>query len=241
MTRNATPYADWFDAEDWPETNCPQCTGGILAVETVQNIESNSSSRLRDHDAWEPEWISGFFIVQLRCQTPRCHELTVAHGDWRVAGTGWSDEGIEYSSLYHLRSTLPPLPIIEIPDSCPSEVRDSVTKAAQIIWCDAGAAASRLRFAIEHILDDQNIPRTRSSTHRRIENFRQTNTRAAEILEAVKWIGNQGTHEESLTTADVLEGAKILEHGLTLLYDSSADGIRQRALEINRARGVRKT
>ena len=62
--------------------------------------------------------------------------------------------------------------------------------------------------------------------------------KAVELLEAVKWIGNQGTHEDSLTVADVLKSAAFLHRALELLYETRVDDsdILDRAKRINEAR-----
>jgi len=57
-------------------------------------------------------------------------------------------------------------------------------------------------------------------------------------LEAVKWIGNQGSHEAGLTAADVLDGADLLSHALKTLYDRSGDEMGRRIRAVNRRRGL---
>ncbi|HSR85739.1 MAG TPA: DUF4145 domain-containing protein, partial [Streptosporangiaceae bacterium] len=61
---------------------------------------------------------------------------------------------------------------------------------------------------------------------------------AADALEAVKWIGNQGSHEAGLTATDVLDGADLLSHALKMLYDRSEDELERRIRAVNRRRGL---
>ncbi|GAA3482233.1 hypothetical protein GCM10018966_067650 [Streptomyces yanii] len=61
----------------------------------------------------------------------------------------------------------------------------------------------------------------------------------ADLLEAVKWIGNDASHEDSLSVADVLDGVELLEHALRLLYDTRPVVLKERATRINKQRGTR--
>lgn len=61
----------------------------------------------------------------------------------------------------------------------------------------------------------------------------------ANALMAVKWIGNDGSHDGKLTVDDVLDGVDMLEHALNLLYGDQDDILRRIAV-VNRDRGVRR-
>lgn len=172
--------------------------------------------------------------------------MAVAVGDWRVTDiSGYT--GQAYQSNYRLRSCVPALPIVKAPSGCPEPVKEALSQAAQVIWMDPGAAGNRLRFAIERVLDDRKVARTtasngkrsRLSLHARIDRLRAKDKAAAEVLEAVKWIGNQASHEDSVTIDGALEAARILEHALVLMYDRSPDEIRRRVQKINKERRLR--
>lgn len=64
---------------------------------------------------------------------------------------------------------------------------------------------------------------------------------AGETLEAVKWIGNQGSHTGSITASDVLAGAELLTHALKILYDETDKEVAKKVRLINRAKGIRTT
>lgn len=161
----------------------------------------------------------------------------------------YEDWGPVYDNYYRLQMTVPPLPIMQTPERCPELVKDAVANAARVIWVDPSAAANRLRIAIEQLLDAKRIPRSTRvgvklaplKLHGRIERLRATHPSVAELLEAVKWIGNQGSHEDSLGVADVLEGAQLFEHALAQMYDTAPAEIRRRAMQINKAKKVRSS
>jgi hypothetical protein len=154
------------------------------------------------------------------------------HGHWYGA----------YESFYRVRYVEPPLAIVAVPSACPQEVAESIMAASRMLWMDSGGAANRLRTAVELLLNALGVRKTSSgrkrlTTHARIEALRSSRPEVAEVLEAVKWIGNSGSHPQQLTTQVVLEGAVLLEHALKLVYDSSSKDIARLAKKINRRRG----
>jgi hypothetical protein len=144
---------------------------------------------------------------------------------------------------------LPHLPLIESYDLCPTSVQERIDAAAKIIWADPSSAANRLRSAVEALMDDQGIPRKRVrdgrpyevSLHGRIVSFKAAkpeHARAADLVLAVKWIGNVGSHNHSLRISDVLDGVEILDHTLDQIYDSTRDEIARKAAEIAARKGM---
>lgn len=105
------------------------------------------------------------------------------------------------------------------------------------MWASPSSAANRLRYAVEEILDDRGILRS-GTLHARIEKFRAFSPDMAEALMAVKWIGNEGSHEDVLTTADILEGAEILEHVVVALYGDGTAALAAKISAINDAQGI---
>lgn len=250
MIERVLPLAEWFKHSEWPDALCPACEIGALRADTAAEHEGTASSNARTHEEWDPEWISGLFTCVLRCQRSTCQEIVAAMGRWKVREEYEAYGPPEYEKFYLLEMTTPPLPIIRIPASCPSPVRESVHRAARVVWVDPGAAASRLRVAIELLLDAKGIPRRTRATsggslsqltlHSRIGRLAPSLENVGELLEAVKWIGNQGSHEDSLSVADVLTGAELLEHALSLLYDTQPADLRRRAAKINRDKRVKQ-
>lgn len=244
MSRDLSKFTDWFRSGQWPDAHCPHCKVGLLAAETVTEIESYASSSSRGHEAWEPEWIGGYFMCLLRCQRAICREVTVAVGDWRVRDvTNSYSRAFEYDNFFRLRSTVPPIPVVPSLDVFPDPVREALDRASEVIWVDPSAASGRLRIAIERALDALKVPklssgakRVRLTTHERIGRLRLKHPEAADLMEAVKWVGNQGAHEDSLTTADVLEVAGILSEALVLLFDKSSVALSRRARGIIKAK-----
>ena len=98
-------------------------------------------------------------------------------------------------------------------------------------------------------MDDQEIPRkgTRDgrpydvNLHNRIVAFKAAKPEyavAADLVLAVKWLGNVGSHDHRLRISDVLDGVEILDHTLEQIYDSSREEIRRRAADIAARKGI---
>lgn len=235
----------WDDA--WPALPCPTC-GATLIVQDVETLETAESASHHQHDSWEPDWIDGSFEARLRCSAKGCKEITLVVGDMDVRpvkrGKSWHGE---YGTRLTPRYFHPPLRVpIELASSIPPDAIEMISAAMAVIWVDPDAAANRLRSAIEVVLDDRGVRktatkknggRTRLTTHARVKIFGKKQADAGELLEAVKWIGNEGSHTAGLTGEQVFEGMELLAHALTLLYDRRPEELQRRAKQINRRKG----
>lgn len=231
------PLGSWFPQGSWPQLPCGECATGELQVGTPSEIDV--SARYREHEAWEPEWISGHFSVQAECSNRGCRSIALIAGKMKV-DTDVNEHGHwygQYDTFYELKYCEPPLRLLTIPDGTPDDVKRAIGSASRVIWIDPSSAANRLRVAIEHLLTDLGVPKLKS-THRRIERLAAARPGVASVLEAVKWIGNSGSHTGPTSLKDVLEGVALLERALVLVYDDTADQLDELAREINhRARG----
>jgi hypothetical protein len=181
----------------------------------------------------------------LRCARQSCRETVAVAGDYMVDFDATEDGRTQDFNFYLLRFALPALKIIVPPERTPESVTKAIDSAAVIIWADPSAAANRLRFAIDELLTANGVPRFRNAngrrrrllTDERIKEFGRWEF-GADALEAVKWIGNQGSHESGLSATDVLDGADLLGHELKILYDRSEEAIERRIRAVNRRRGL---
>jgi Domain of unknown function (DUF4145) len=215
LTNDLKALDDYVSRSDWPRAGCPVCGDGYLIPETFETLESPESMRLHDDESWEPDWIRGTFHGSLKCVIPSC-------GEW--------------AELFRLRIALPAFPILTPPSETAEQVKEAIHGASEVLWVDPSAAANRLRFAIETALTAIGMRRytrkngklIRISTHQRITEFKKRDLEAGEALEAVKWIGNSGSHGDSLTASDVLDGAEFLEYRFRLIYNKNDQGLRRR-------------
>lgn len=140
-------------------------------------------------------------------------------------------------------------PIFSIPDQCPNVVIRELGQAFALVWADVGSSGNRLRSAVEALLDDQKVPRRKLNKtkrkmrplnlHERINEFRKKQPEAADLLEAVKWLGNAGSHASlmKLSWDDLLDGFELFEHVIDLIYVGRAEKMKRRAKKINKQKG----
>ena len=249
MSHPLRNFAHEVDEHDWPTAVCPTCRAGTLPYKAVTALEDPTAASWHGHERWEPDMIYGTFHGDLQCTNPACGQFVVITGTYRVVMNNGEPAYGDYGDLFQVKWFDPPLTLLDVPPSAPQAVKDAVSAAARIVWVDPSAAANRLRTAVERILDDKRVKKTfidkhgkrqRSSAHRRIEAFTPTNKTAGDAMMAVKWVGNEGTHDSELSITDVLDGAGMLQVAVTAVYDEAAIETRRRIAAINRARGLPK-
>ncbi|HIW30123.1 MAG TPA: DUF4145 domain-containing protein [Candidatus Luteococcus avicola] len=238
------------DGQPWPRPACPKCQTGYIGFSTPTEDEGHDSASARDHPAFEPEWISGTFVVRGQCENPECRQAVHGTGDYRVDYSRRSNredfeyQGIAYSSYYTVTHVYPPMLMMPIPKSAPDEVREGVLRASRVLFADPGLAATALRATVERFLTSEGISATRPTgqfrnAHERIEEWRDADPdrpAVADLFFAVKWLGNVGTHEDSdLTAMEVLDGARVLDEAFHRLF--TGPDIDAQARTINAAKG----
>lgn len=252
MVVGVEAFVEWVTIESWPNPTCPKCMHGFLVgKERLVQAESGLSQRLRDEDAWEPDWIYGVLVGALNCNNTECGETVAVAGAWRVGDARSAYE--QYDTQLFARYFDPPLHMIEVPRGTPEPTKRAVEDASSMLLISPGAAANRLRQGIEALMDAKKVNKTRYSSsrggkrrrqrlslHERIESYRVQDAQVADLLEAVKWIGNDGSHEPDLSSKEVLVGARILEVALKRLYDTRSSALDREVKEILKRKGVRK-
>ncbi len=249
VTTSIRTLEGWLSKGKWPKVPCPTCEHSSVALTTFKGFaDAASESARKKHPDWDPDWLRGVFTGQMTCSDPDCGETVAISGDWRVvfAGHQHSDP---YDELLRLRFAHPPLRLAALPDGTPDSVAEGIHSASSVVWVSPSSGANRLRFSVEALLTARGVNKTapkrsggrrRLTTHERIVLYRTKNPEVADALEAVKWIGNDGSHDESLTVADVMDGVEVLELALRLLYDTRDEALRRRIAAINKNKGVRK-
>jgi hypothetical protein len=240
---------DTFVREDhWPHTECPICRIGALQPESLQGVSTELSRYEYDqsHDSGD---VRGSFHGVLRCSFAQCRETVVVAGDYCGGVDTYDDGRTGDFHFFRLRYASPALDILVPPIGTPDAVLTAIKAAAHIVWIDPSAAANRLRLAIDDLLTHEGVKRfviknhkrRRLTTHERITEFKRYDPQVGDVLEAVKWIGNAGSHERQLSATDVIDGAELLGYALRLLYDKSDAEMERRIRAVNKRKGLPKT
>jgi hypothetical protein len=224
----------------------------VVDVKGVTKREPKWSNDAHEHDAWDPDWIENRFTAFAVCSNPACGEIAVVSGPSSVTEGYYEDHlgraESDYLDRFSPMSFHPAPPVFRVPAECPETVKMQLERSFALIWFDPGSSANRMRAAAEALLDDLKIPKrvtTKKKKHRwlslheRILKFQTVASEPADLLLAIKWVGNAGSHVslESVTRNDVLDGLEIFEHVIELVYVKNSARIVKFARRINRRRG----
>jgi hypothetical protein len=240
---NRSQFQSPFRKEFLPPWPCPECKTSALVLrgDTYTFTEAVSSKRLRGHHDWDPESISEHCSFQMVCVNPACREVVYVVGRQTVElSQDPYQERADYEEVIYPLFFLPAPPIISLPSKCPPEVASQVERAFSLYWSDLDSAGTRLRIAIERLLDSTGVE-ARSTLHQRIQLYKKKEPELGDCLLAIKWLANEATHETGLLAYDVLDGFDILEHVLEQIYDPRTKKISKKVIDINQRKGgVRK-
>ena len=235
----------------WP---CPICEIGTVALldDTLRIVETGLSKEAHDHEAWEPTWIEERFIAMFICNNVSCKESVAVSGrTCHVEDHDYERQEHHWTRLYQPKSFSEAPPVFPIPKNCPAPIEHELKRAFSLIWSDIGSSANRLRCAIEVLLDERRIRKTTQNSsgkripltlHQRIALFRNKNIDAVVPLEAVKWLGNVGSHAsfDALTLDELLDGFELFEHAIERVYVRRDEQLTKLAGAINKQRGKRR-
>ena len=250
MAINRPLFKNAFRETPIPDWTCPSCKTGVLRAESknLKSYQSATSLENRSYDDWEPEWITGVFLGLLKCNNPSCKETVVVTGNMSVNQDQEYDEqydswNITASEILTPNCFTPTIDIFQIHKDVPDIIKNEIINAFKIYWLDIAACANKIRMVVELIMDERKIPkiylegkkRKGYSLHRRIKLFKLNNPEKAELLMAIKWIGNSGSHAtDTLTKDDILDAFEILEHVTDKLFETESVRIKKLSKTINK-------
>lgn len=235
----------------WP---CPACEIGTVALidGSLTIIETGLSKQAHDVDAWEPTWKDERFTAMLACNNVYCDESVATCGRTRhEEDHDWERQELNWTRLLEPKFFSEAPPVFPIPQNCPDQIKRELKRAFSLMWSDIGSSANRLRSAIEVLLDERRIRKTtlngsgqriHLTLHRRIGLFQKKYADAAPPLEAVKWLGNVGSHAslDTLTIDDLLDGFELFEHAIERIYVRPEEHIRRLAIAVSKQKGRRR-
>jgi len=230
---------------NWPRPICPTCDRGHIGFGEPTTNESGETRHLHGEDWFDPEYIVGSFEARAVCENASCGQVVTALGAYKVVQTTDPNyERMEYRHIYQVEFFSPPLTLLPLPEEVPEAVREAVERAAKILFAEPGLAATALRTSVERFLTSEGIEARSPAGHfvnldTRIKawNTSASRKRAADLFLAVKWIGNEGTHEVSdLVVGDVVDGLEFIDEAFHGLYVGPDLDARAGAVNANKGR-----
>lgn len=238
-----------------PNWTCPTCEIGLLKQKKDSFFSSEiANSRDHSHDAWEPEWMNYVFSCQLICNNENCKEVVICSGEGEVELDFGYDEEITtseaWSDVFTPNFFQPPLKLFRIPAKTPNSVAEPLKESFKLFFSSPGAAANCVRISIECLLTELKVKRfdrvngklNYITLHRRINLLPSKYTGVKDMLMAIKWLGNAGSHDgNTITPDDVLDSYEFMEHVLNEIYASKSKELAARARKVNKSKGPAKS
>jgi hypothetical protein len=241
-----------FTEQQVPKWPCPTCANGYLALmpKTLVRKETPESLREHSHAAWEPDWIRYVFSCVFECTNADCKEVVACCGDGAVDFFEYEDEEHGWVQSSDERFTPkyfnPPLVLMDIPKTCPPGAEVHLRDSFALFFADPGAALNCMRTAVESLLTNLGIrrfvivkgKRRPVNLHQRIQLLPAKYQDVKEMLLAVKWLGNAGSHDgEEANAGDVRITYDLLEHALSEIYEAKGKKLKAVAKKVNKKKG----
>ncbi|MBN9983077.1 DUF4145 domain-containing protein [Rhizobium laguerreae] len=145
-------------------------------------------------------------------------------------------------STYYPQSIRPAPKIIQIPKTLNHDSRYHLQRAHELFWVDPASCANRLRIVVEYLLDQLAIARNgvkgkRLDLAARIERLKAVKPGHEDALTALRYVGNNGSHDGFVDFEDVVDCFDFLEEAITELLENQRAKRAARMQEIIAAKG----
>ena len=219
----------------WP---CPRCKTGRLLLEKIglvfrKNRDLYRSVEFNKDDFGENlflgilvavgktlqtmQWYQARFSGFLHCDNKDCGEFVAVTGRAELPGPLMGKQVQSQMSAHIVPEYFSPsLQLFNLRDNYPAPVRAELIRSFTVFFNESNSAGARLRCAIERLLDERGV--AVESLHNRLVEFSKSENELGDLLQAIKWLGNEGSHSGKLTRQDVLDGYEVFNHVLDELY-----------------------
>ncbi len=219
---------------------CSSCDGGALDFlpNSFSYQETKRSAQSHQEDWWEIEMVEFVFSGILVCES--CDEKYAVSGIGAVEDDFDEDYGHCVSNYFIPKHFTPEIHLFKIAPKTPDEIRNIITSSFSLAWSDFSAAANKLRIALEFIVDSLiDESKEHESLGRKIQKIPDENSRIREMINAIKWLGNEASHSSTLKECDLAFAYEAMENILNLLYPDTAkiDCLLKHTSIINKMKG----
>lgn len=155
----------------------------------------------------------------------------------------------EYTLFFKPLFFAPPLKLFDVPSAAPDEVQLELQHSFAQFFASPSAALNFARSAVEALLTKLGVKRfvvqkgkrRPLSLHARIDLLPAQYSHVKELLLAIKWLGNAGSHPGSnISTDDVLDAYELIEHVLGALFSGRSKAMKALAKQVNRRKGPKQ-
>lgn len=246
---NKELYLHSFQSDSVHAYRCPTCGVGTLRLlGELTSEESVETIKLHGEEWFEAEHVRLNFSCALRCVN--CEEKVFVVGEGRVSEHYYEDEdrpngwGRDIIKTFIPKFFQPPLQLIDYASETPEDVALSLGKASAVYFSNPSACCNNIRIAAEEVLSSLGVPenlegnRARLSFKQRIDLLPAERQETNVLFDALRWLGNHGSHAGGgITKEQALEAFEIMELLLEEVFSIRRRELRELALAINNAKG----
>jgi len=238
---------DYFETEfvqnNFPKYDCPSCKKSELVVSEFKSTENGYTKRNRSDKEWDFEWDQHLFSATLECKG--CRETVFCTGD------GFVDEEIDeigHGSIsrsffvsYRPKFFYPSLKFIAFPIATPKEVQESINTACAVYHSFPASACNSLRIAAEDVLTSLGVAEPEAGEYislaKRSKDLPE-NSQERVLLDAIRWLGNDGSHSKTLIThRDAQDAFVVMDLLIEKVYSDREMKIQELAKAISEHKG----
>lgn len=235
---------------------CPTCRSGFLKIidNSFHRKETSKSHAAHTYHngQWFPEHVEYVYSCLLKCGNKNCGEIISSSGTGFVDVVSYEIDEDNYQcpiygDYFKPKFFEPALDLISIPSGCPDSVIEPLRESFRLFFTSLSSSANHARIAIEVLLTELGVPDKRSDggfmkLHKRIADIPQDYAHIKDMFEAVKWIGNAGSHHSDTKPdiEDVLNTYELIEHILEEIYAPRISRLTAIAAKINQNKGPGK-
>jgi len=242
---------DLFDRSfaDKPTRNyhCPSCDAGRLRprLDTFKFDRPQFCFDQQKHHEWDPDWINLRFSCEYVCDNGECGEMAFASGNGMVGQRASYDETSEnyweYYEEFTIRSFFPSPRLASLCENVPESILEVIGTSYTLYWPDPASALSKLRTAIEVLMDELQIPRVAIdpngkprdlSLHHRLVAWEKQSKESSGICIILKDVGNMGVHGQHITAKEYCMALEVFCHVLEDLFSNKSERAQRLAAEL---------
>ncbi|WP_392714255.1 DUF4145 domain-containing protein [Rhizobium ruizarguesonis] len=226
---------------------CPHCGVGKLKAkaESFHREETAYSLRYRSEIGSYHE-LDERFSCLLVCDRAICKEVVAVGGFVDIdEDYGHDEEGeptIHETTYFCPKSMFPAPRVIGVSKKLSPECQKDLISSFALLWADYGACANRLRSFVEHFLNQLNVSRVSENgkglnLYQRIALFGKTYPSHALSFDALREVGNRGSHAGDADFDDLIKCYHLLQRPITELIDKPHEEdalIAQRLIDKNK-------
>lgn len=134
-------------------------------------------------------------------------------------------------SWYKPISFSPTLHPFQIPEKCAEEVRQPLTASFAVYLSQPGSAANLIRITVENMLTKIGVPKLNDKNNlvpldKRIKNLDGEYASYKEILMAIKFLGNAGSHTcDEVEIGDIEDAFAVMEYVVNDFFSGRKESV----------------